>query len=283
MPDQIIHEEKVLTYKGKVVFHKLALSSPKRELKPFMENEACFMFVNKGEFSVRTPDDIISFKKGKAMLAKCFNFFIETTRIQRKSNYMEVIGIYLFPEIIEELLNVDLSLSTHTVNYNLKQLQVDKLLDNFRESIVVLLDNPDLADESMVKTKLKEFLLLLSKTQSASQTEFLAALFKTNAGEFNSTISNNLYSNLSVAEFALLCSMSVSSFKRKFSETYHQSPKKYLLKMKLEKACKMLRSGTHRISEIAYDIGFDTISTFNRSFKAQYGQSPSEYRLAHSA
>ena len=275
----MIHKQTVLTYKGEVVFHKIILSPPQRELKPFKNNEACFMFVNKGEFSVRSPEDFISFKKGKALLAKCINFFIETTKIQRAGSDMEVIGVYLFPEIIEELLQVDLSQYSYSIDYNLKQLQVDKLLDNFRESIEVLLDNPELADETLIKTKLKEFLLLLSKTQSASQTDFLAALFKTNSSSFKTTVRNNMYSNLSVKEFAQLCGMSVSSFKRKFTETYHVSPKKYFSKMKLEKASQMLKSGMNRVSDIAYDCGFETISTFNRSFKIFYGQSPSEYRM----
>lgn len=279
----MIHEEKALTYKGKVVFHKLSTLAPHRQLKPFKENEACFMFVNKGNFSVRTSDKLIPFEKGKAMLAKCFNFFIETNKDQRLNNELEVIGVYLFPEIIEELLNIDLSASSHTVNYNIKRLEIDKLLDNFRIGIELLLDNPDLADENMIKTKLKEFVLLLSKTQNASITDFLAALFKTNHSEFKSTIDKNLYSNLTVDEFAQLSGMSLSSFKRKFTETYQESPKKYLLKMKLDKACQMLKSDSLRISEIAYDIGFDTISTFNRSFKSHYGLSPSEYRVDQTA
>ncbi len=278
----MIHEEKVLTYKGEVVFHKVALTAPKRQLKPFKENEACFTFVNKGKFRIRSPEDLISFEKGKALLAKCSNFFIETTGTP-DLRAMDIIGVYLFPKMIEEVLDIDLSTSTHRVNYNMTQLPVDLLLENFMQSIEVLMDHPELADESMVKTKLREFLLLLSKTQSASQSDFLAALFKTNAVEFKSTISNNLYANLTVEELAQLCGMSTSSFKRRFTETYRESPQKYISKKKVEKAAEMLRNGTNRISEIAYDVGFETVSTFNRLFKAQYGQSPSAYRMAQIA
>lgn len=52
--------------------------------KFFQENEACFMFINEGEFSVRTPDKFISLNKGKGLLAKCFDYFFETTEKQKK-------------------------------------------------------------------------------------------------------------------------------------------------------------------------------------------------------
>jgi len=33
-----------------------------------------------------------------------------------------------------------------------------------------------------------------------------------------------------------------------------------------------------RISEIAYDVGFQSLTQFNRTFKRVFGQSPSEFR-----
>lgn len=200
----MIRNQTVLTYKGQVVFHKLTVSSPGREIKRFIEHEACFLFVNKGEFSVRSAENLIALKRGKTLLAKCFNFFIETTRVQREDSDIEVIGVYLFPEIIEEILDINLSQSNHEVGYNMKQIQLDSLLDNFREGIDMLLDNPELADDDLVKTKLKEFILLLVKTQNASQTDFLSALFKINQIEFRQVIVNNHYSNLSIDELAVL-------------------------------------------------------------------------------
>jgi AraC-like DNA-binding protein len=144
----------------------------------------------------------------------------------------------------------------------------------------MLLDNPELADETLIKTKLKEFVLLVSKTQNApSQLDFLSAMFKKDHSEFKKTILNNLYSNLSINEFAYLCGMSLSTFKRMFKKVFKDSPKKYIAKMKLEKASKLLASKELRISDIVYDCGFETISTFNRSFKTYFGKSPTEYRL----
>ncbi|MBL4755640.1 MAG: helix-turn-helix transcriptional regulator [Flavobacteriales bacterium] len=281
----MVPEHKVLKYKGQVVFEKITTPYIPRVPKLFQNNEACFMFINKGEFSVRTPDQFISLKKGKGLLAKCFDYFFETNQAQRaSSDHIEILAVLLYPSMVEELFQFDLSLSELTVNFNVKQIKIDSLLNNYKESINLLLDNPELADEAIIKTKLIEFILLIGKTQNApSLLDFLSAMFRTNSTEFKTTVNNNLYSSLSIDEFAKLCGMSVSSFKRKFNETFQESPKKYFGKMKLQKASKMLATGNLRISEIAYDCGYESISTFNRSFKTHFGQSPSEYRLSQTA
>ena len=281
----INYEQKVLTYKGRVVFEKIKTSYFKRIPKIFQAQEACFMFINKGEFSVRTPDEYLSFESGIGLLAKCFNYFFETNKSQRESSEtIELLGVLMYPEIVEELFQFDISDSSHRVDYNVKKVQIDGLLHNFKTSIDILLDNPELADESLIKNKLKEFILLICKTQNIpSELDFLSAIFRKNDTTFRNTINNNLYSDLSLNQFATLCGMSLSSFKRKFKSTFNESPKKYLLKMKLTKAATLLLSSDQRISNIAYESGFETISTFNRSFKLFYSVSPSDYRLSQNA
>jgi AraC-like DNA-binding protein len=121
----------------------------------------------------------------------------------------------------------------------------------------------------------------MTKSQNVpSQLDFLAGLFSPINIEFKATIQQNLYANLSIDELARLCHLSTSSFKRKFNEVYAQSPKKYISRMKIERAAKLLKSKDLRISDVAYDVGFESVATFNRNFHSVYGKSPSEYRLS---
>ena len=208
--------------------------------------------------------------------------FFEPSEDQSKcDDGIESVGIFLYPSLVEEVFEFDISKSNYSLDFNLKQIEIDRLLENYRESINILLDNPELADVHMIKTKLKEFVLLMTKSQQApSQLDFLAALFKPNEVAFKSTIRHNLYANLSLDELAALCHLSTSSFKRKFKEVFNDSPKKYITKKKVEKAAELLRANDLRISDIAYDVGFDSLATFNRNFTSLYGKSPSEYRLS---
>lgn len=274
-------KEKVITYKDRVVFIKLSMPFFNRTLKSYVEDEACFMFVNKGEVGVRTPNEYLKLNRNTAMIAKCLNYFFEPSK--NKEVYkdgVESVGIFLYPSLVKDLFDLDISLSNHQNDYNVKQVQVDLMLNNFRQSIDILLENPELVDDGIIKTKLKEFIQLLIKSQNApSQLDFLAALFKPNEVEFKKVIQQNVYANLTIKELALLTHLSESSFKRKFKEVFNNSPKKYLTEKKLKRAAELLKSSNDRISEIAYDVGFDSVSTFNRNFADFYGKSPSNYRL----
>jgi len=272
-------------YKGLPVFGRITQPYFRRQTKEYVTEEACFVFVNEGEFSVRAQTQVLDFDKKTGLLAKCLNFFYEIDPTQKKvGNGVDVIGVLLHPSIMGELLDIDITKSNYTVDFNLKQVQIDALFDTFKQSIAILIDNPDLADEAMIGNKLKEFVLLLTKNSNApSQLDFLAAMFKPNHVEFKTVVQANLYSSLSVDELAKLCHMSSSSFKRKFKEVYKESPQKYIAQKKVEKALSLLKTKDNRVSDVAYDVGFETVSTFNRSFKSVMGKSPSEYRLAQTA
>lgn len=274
-------KEQVIKYKDRIVFIRLSMPYFSRTLKQYAEDEACFMFVNKGEVGIRSSEEYFELNQSVGMLAKCMNYFFEPTNNQKVcNNEIESVGIFLYPGLIKDLFEFELSSSNHSVTYNLKQVQIDRLLENYKESINILLDNPEFVDESIVINKLKEFILLISKSQEiSSQLDFLSALFKPNEIDFKTTIRNNLYANLSIDELATLCHLSVSSFKRKFKTVFNDSPKKYIVKKKVEKAAQLLKTNNLRVSDIAYDVGFDSLATFNRNFTTIYGKSPTEYRL----
>lgn len=275
------YEEKVLTYKGRVVFGKQSMPYFDRAPKTYFEDEACFIFVKEGEVSVRSHENYLDLSKSNALLAKCLNYFFETNDEQKKcGDGIEVIAVLLYPALVKELFEFDIPNTHYSMDFNFRQIEVDRLLANFRDSIDILLDNPELADDQIIKTKLKEFVLLVAKTQEApSQLDFLAALFKPNDIPFKKTIQQNLYANLSIDELAALCHVSISSFKRKFKEAFGDSPRKYIAKKKVEKAAELLQKKDLRISDIAYEVGFDSLATFNRNFSNTYGKSPSAYRL----
>jgi hypothetical protein len=222
------YEEKYIKYKGHIVFGKQSMPYFDRMPKDYFKDEACFVFVNEGEVSVRSQIDYMDLDKNHAVLAKCLNYYFETNDKQKESSDgIEVLAVILHPSIMEELFEFDLSQSDYSINYNIKQIEVDRLLVNFKESISILLDNPELASENIIQTKLKEFVFLITKSQNApSQLDFLAALFKPLDVEFKTTIQHNLYANLSVDELAKLSHLSLSSFKRKFKEVFNASPKK---------------------------------------------------------
>jgi AraC-like DNA-binding protein/ligand-binding sensor protein len=67
-----------------------------------------------------------------------------------------------------------------------------------------------------------------------------------------------------------------------FCKVFHKSTglkfTDYLARVRVEEARSQLLNPNRRISEIAYDVGFQSLTQFNRTFRRIYGQSPSEFR-----
>jgi AraC-like DNA-binding protein len=72
--------------------------------------------------------------------------------------------------------------------------------------------------------------------------------------------------------------MSASYFSEKFKQATGMNFVEYVARARIEKTRNLLQNPNLRISEIAFEVGFQSLSQFNRAFKKVVGQSPSEYR-----
>jgi len=103
-----------------------------------LETGADVVFVNEGEISVRAPDHYIHLTNNSGILAKCIPYFVENSN-STFDQKIEVLGIMLYPEVIEELFNFSLFDSSYKLNYNEKKLIIDQQLQSFKESILLLI------------------------------------------------------------------------------------------------------------------------------------------------
>lgn len=80
----------------------------------------------------------------------------------------------------------------------------------------------------------------------------------------------------------LAARMGVSTyhFCRKFKQVTGETLTQYITRLRVEYACESLRESDWRITDIAYEVGFQSLSQFNRSFHRITGQNPSNYRRA---
>ena len=83
---------------------------------------------------------------------------------------------------------------------------------------------------------------------------------------------------ISVKQLAKLAGLSVRQFERKFSETFRTTPKHYLMRLRVLRACDDLLETRQSITEIALAAGFCDHSAFARHFRKHMGVSPREYR-----
>ena len=89
-------------------------------------------------------------------------------------------------------------------------------------------------------------------------------------------LANRLDRKTSVSQMAEYLGMSERSFYRHFTQTFNQTPSKFLEQLKLE-ACKSLIEAGQPIKTVAASIGFRSESAFRTAFKAQFGVTPTLY------
>lgn len=91
-------------------------------------------------------------------------------------------------------------------------------------------------------------------------------------------IAANYTSSIRLEELATMAHMSTSHFERVFRETFHTSPIDYIIRLRLRKACELMRQPHYSISQIALDVGFGDSNYFARQFKRIIDKTPTEYR-----
>ncbi len=83
---------------------------------------------------------------------------------------------------------------------------------------------------------------------------------------------------LSLADVAKAAGASVFHFCKIFHKATGLKFTDYVARVRVEEARTRLLNPSLRISEIAYDVGFQSLTQFNRTFKRVFGQSPSDFR-----
>ncbi|MGO9113092.1 MAG: helix-turn-helix domain-containing protein [Thermoguttaceae bacterium] len=91
-------------------------------------------------------------------------------------------------------------------------------------------------------------------------------------------MTNNLGADVSLIELAELADMSVSRYTAGFRQLTNCSPVEYFNRLRIQKACELLRSTTKSVREIGRDLGFADPYYFSHSFKKIAGVSPEKFR-----
>jgi AraC-like DNA-binding protein len=89
---------------------------------------------------------------------------------------------------------------------------------------------------------------------------------------------------LSLGQVAKAVNMSSYYFCKMFKKVAGINFTDYVARVRIEKSKNLLLNPNLRVSEIAFEVGFQSLTHFNRVFKKILGQSPTEYRaqlLAH--
>lgn len=155
----------------------------------------------------------------------------------------------------------------------------DSFIQHFIASVQAM--PPDSATDQLHGIKTEELLHYLNRIHPEIIQQLMGNIRMTEPHRvLQQVVLANQHSNLTLAELAFLSNMSLSTFKRQFTEVFHTSPGRYFRENKISRA-KQLLLLNRRPSEIYADLGYENLSSFSQEFKKQTGQTPSAFQAQH--
>lgn len=217
--------------------------------------------ISKGEFGF--------FKKGNYIM----------NQILTDDNY-ESLLVFIPDEYIREIRN-----------FNKKEFIYDRGLKNIPyiqgcigenlqyevNQILRLLSDEKQDYEEILDLKIKELLLYLLNGESAEQIFNFVYLCTNEVNDLSKYMEQNYEVCQDISSIAERLNMSISTFKRKFVNTYGETPGKWINNKKLQKAIGLLNTTDYLITDICFLCGFESISTFNVQFKKNFGMTPTQF------
>ena len=239
-----------------------------------------FSFLTEGIKEIVMGNDAVKFDKKQFVLVasgKCF-----------MSEKLSTQGTYICTLLFFDHEHLQIFFESHKMNI----LETIKKND-LRQKEILLFKNDDYTtsyaeslnyipnkSEELAKVKLLEILLYLLETQPLEFCCLFARTPKTSEDiRFKNIVTSHIDSNLSLNELAYLCNVSLSTFKRKFTAIFNDSPTNWMRQKRMEHAAFLLKYNKERVSDIYLRFGYENHSSFSQSFKMVFGVSPKEYQL----
>ncbi len=89
---------------------------------------------------------------------------------------------------------------------------------------------------------------------------------------------DHLDEHLNLDTLAQVACLSKYHFIRLFKEVYDQTPRQYLIALRLERASELLTESSMSFHDICHEVGLKDSSSFGRLFKRSFGATPHTYR-----
>ena len=83
---------------------------------------------------------------------------------------------------------------------------------------------------------------------------------------------------LDLTKIADVVNLSPHHFLRLFKEVFEITPYQMVIAKRLERARQLLLTGHSSVTDVCFDMGFESLGSFSRDFKRRYGVSPSQIK-----
>jgi len=239
-----------------------------------------FSFLEEGSKQIVTGRDTVYFDKKEFALITAGRCFM-SEKVSGNDKYSCIL-LFFDNNLLQDFFETQKNITQDFIRR--KKLNQKEILlfpnDEFTKSYIRSLRYLHNKSEDLAKVKTTEILLYLMETHPAE----LCCLFAQHPNtsqeiNFKNIIASHIDSSLTVSELAYLCNVSLSTFKRKFTAIYNDTPTNWIRQKRMEHAAFLLKYNKERVSDIYLRLGYENHSSFSQSFKSIFGVSPREYQL----
>ncbi|MBC8127245.1 MAG: helix-turn-helix domain-containing protein [Gloeobacteraceae cyanobacterium ES-bin-144] len=128
----------------------------------------------------------------------------------------------------------------------------------------------------MAMASFMQIIGMLSRAYGRSPSPDSRALLR--IGEALSHLEKHCHEEVNLQRLAEIAHMSKRSFLRAFQQATGSSPVAWVIAQRIQRAASLLRRSDRRVTEIAFEVGFNDSNYFTRQFRQITGVSPREYR-----
>jgi AraC-like DNA-binding protein len=222
-----------------------------------------------GEWTL-VPGQILYMKKGAEIIHQYFD-----------DEYC-MLGFFLSDDLIRETVEemkgkVAFQLKQEPEDFSATVVKPSEYLEGYFHSMLHYFRGINRPPDPILVLKLKELLVHLMSTDPDLVTYF-NTLANTEKPSVQQIMEKNYCFRLKLEDYAELCHRSLSAFKREFQQIYHESPGKWIMKKRVERAANLLINTGQSVSQVAFETGFEDLSHFSRVFKQITGKNPTEYK-----
>ncbi len=206
----------------------------------------------------------------------------------------ELFNIHINTDFLEQCANGFLISSNDLIHHNEKAKVSSLLLNNGHhpktiqfnqlvESILRFSPEEKIETEHMY-TNIVRFLLFqnTANAEKVAQLPMVKWAVRKEIAQRLESARDFMYDNYSTTfEIDELCreiGLSKFHFIRLFEAYFDCSPYKYLVRIRMQKACELLKNTHLQVNDIAGLVGFEFANSFIKTFKKQFGSTPQQYR-----
>jgi len=161
------------------------------------------------------------------------------------------------------------------------RIKLDAYLQGYINSLAAFLSSPSYPDKNLLKLKFEELLLnIFTNPIHKTLAQYLLSINKEQSAHLQQVMEENFAYCLNLDQYANLCNMSLSSFKRSFQDIYNTSPGKWLSNKRLDLSSHLLKTTDKPVNVVGFECGFEEPSSFIRAFKQRFSVTPLQYRDA---